>query len=108
MKAKKMTVFTGTILEDEAVLTFAELCWNCQASSEQVLHMVEQGVITPVQGRSQREWRFDRRALIRMDKAQRLQHDLYINPAGAALVLELLEEIDRLRAQLDRHINMEL
>lgn len=34
--------------------------------------------------------------------AQRLEQDLGVNIAGAALALELLEELERLRARLHR------
>ena len=38
--------------------------------------------------------------MLRLVRALNLQRDLDINPAGAALALELLDEIDHLRERL--------
>ena len=42
-----------------------------------------------------------------MHRVIRLQHDLRVNLAGAALALDLLDEIDQLRARL-RALDQEL
>jgi chaperone modulatory protein CbpM len=44
---------------------------------------------------------FNDQALVRAGKARRLQRDLGLEGAGLALVLDLLDEIQRLRARLD-------
>ncbi len=100
MNAKKVNIVSGYILEEESVLTLAELCWTCQAPAETIIRMVDHGVITPVEGNTSRRWRFHRSALIRADKALRLKHDLGVNLAGSALALELLDEITILRQQI--------
>lgn len=46
------------------------------------------------------DWRFDSRALKRLQKTIHLQRDLRVNLAGAALVLDLLEEVEELRRKL--------
>ena len=35
--------------------------------------------------------------------ASRLQRDLGVNTAGAALAIDLMEQLERLRAELGRH-----
>ena len=78
-------------------LTSAELCLRCHLSLEQLKELVDEGVIEPllwVEG----QWRFQAASLIRVHHALRLQRDLGVNGAGAALALELFDELKRLRA----------
>jgi chaperone modulatory protein CbpM len=56
----------------------------------------EEGIAEP-EGSSWEDWRFGARALKRSQLALRLQCDLRVNAAGAALALDLLEELARLR-----------
>jgi len=63
--------------------------------------MAEEGVIEPV-GRSPERWRFRGASLRRLRCAQRLQEDLGVNTAGIALVLDLMDELEQLRARLGR------
>lgn len=95
-------VLTGHILEETSEVSLSELCRCCNLSAETMIKFVEQGVISPVQGQSASQWRFHSSSLVRADKAMRLKRDLNINLAGSALVLELLDEINQLRAQLQR------
>jgi len=61
--------------------------------------MVEEGLLVP-EGADPREWRFGGDALWRARRALRLAHDLRLNWPGAALALELLDEIEALRRAL--------
>jgi chaperone modulatory protein CbpM len=63
--------------------------------------MVEHGVIDPVGGEPA-EWRFVGVSLRRVRITRNLQRDLGVNTPGAALALELLEELEELRARLRR------
>ena len=103
MNAKKVSIVSGYILEEESALTLAELCWTCQTPAETIIRMVSHGVIAPIEGNSSRHWRFHRSDLIRADKALRLKRDLGINLAGTALALELLDEIDALKTKLNHN-----
>ena len=51
-------------------------------------------------GDEQVHWRFSASCLRRARIAQRLECDLGVNLAGAALALELLDEVERLSAKL--------
>jgi chaperone modulatory protein CbpM len=66
-----------------------------------VYELVEEGIIDPL-GREPSGWRFRWTSVRRVRCALRLEHDLGVNLAGAALALDLLEELTRLRAQLRR------
>jgi len=95
-------VLTGHILEETSEVSLSELCRCCNLSAETMIKFVEQGIISPSQGQSVNQWRFHSSSLVRADKAMRLRRDLNVNLAGSALVLELLDEIHHLRAQLQR------
>jgi chaperone modulatory protein CbpM len=92
-------VLTGVLLDDSTVVTMTELCQSCVVTSEAVLEMVEYGILEP-RGDSPPRWSFRATSLRRVTTARRLQHDLGVNLAGAALALDLLERIERLEARL--------
>jgi len=100
-RERRTTAMVGTIMEDEVVLSLAELCRASRLTAERVIEFAHEGVIDPVGG-SPETWSFSGISLSRIRCAQRLQDDLGVNMAGAALVLDLLDELDRLRARLDR------
>ncbi|MFM0053868.1 chaperone modulator CbpM [Caballeronia grimmiae] len=89
----------GEIVEEEVEFTFVELCRVSGASEEQLTMWTSEGAFEP-RGARPEEWRFSGAALRRVRTANRLAHDLEINAAGIALALDLLDEIDTLRAQL--------
>lgn len=91
---------SGYLLDETVTLTLAEISWACRVHEERIIELVNEGVIEPVP--RAREWTFPATQLRRARKAIRLQRDLDINPAGAALVLDLLEEVEVLRARLRR------
>ncbi len=91
--------FAICILEEQTQLTLADLCRACAVHDEQIIALVDVGVLEP-QGREPGHWRFGGASLHRARRALRLQRDLDIDLAGAALAVELLEEIDTLRARL--------
>lgn len=89
------------VLDDDYQLTLGDLCRICGISAEQVLALVEEGVIEPA-GQDPGRWRFHSVCIRRVRCAYRLNRDLGVNLAGAALAVQLLEEIDQLRARLRR------
>jgi chaperone modulatory protein CbpM len=93
------TQFSICILEEQTGLTLADLCRACAVHDEQIIALVDVGVLEP-QGREPARWRFSGANLYRARKALRLQRDLDIDLAGAALALQLLDEIESLRRRL--------
>jgi chaperone modulatory protein CbpM len=89
----------GVILDEQAQLTLEELSRACAAQAELIIELVEEGVVAPI-GREPHSWRFTGAHMRRARRALRLQRDLDVNPAGAALALQLLDEIEALRARL--------
>ncbi|SAL75561.1 Chaperone modulatory protein CbpM [Caballeronia terrestris] len=88
----------GEIVEEEVEFTLVELCRVSGASEEQLTMWISEGAFEP-RGVRPEEWRFGGAALRRVRTASRLARDLEINAAGIALALDLLDEIDALRAQ---------
>lgn len=101
MKQELLTLLSGDIVEEDVELTLAELCHICHISAEQVFELVEQGLVEPF-GRTPSRWRFQGYSVKRVRCARRLERDLGVNTAGAALALELLDEIEQLRVRLRR------
>ena len=87
----------GVVLDERAVLTLGELCAACGTHAEVVIELVEEGIIEPVR-RDEANLYFHGYALVRARRAIRLVRDLRVNLPGAALVLDLLDELDALRA----------
>jgi chaperone modulatory protein CbpM len=93
---------TGVILEEQVELTLAEVSRSCAVHAQYIIELVEEGVLVPV-GREQRTWRFTGGQVRRAGIALRLQRDLGVNLAGVALALELLDELNGLRARVSRN-----
>lgn len=87
------------LVGDDDLIPLSSLASACQVPAERVLELVAQGVIEPVGGGSQ-QWLFQSVSIRRVRCAERLRKDLGVNTAGAALALDLLDEIRQLRARL--------
>ncbi len=99
-------LFTGVIVYDDQLVSLTELCRNYALSAEQLLSMVEYGIIEPLDFQlSHIQWQFTGNSTLRVQRALRLQHDLDLNIAGAALAIELLDEIKLLRDRLSHKNN---
>ena len=101
MSNTNITVVHGVLVEDEVQVTLVELCRACAADTEQVIALVDEGLLTP-SGAAAPEWRFGGATLQRARAALRLRRDLELSAAGTALVLDLLDQIEALRAQIHR------
>jgi chaperone modulatory protein CbpM len=86
--------------DQHGALTLEDLCRACAVQSEVVLAMLEEGVIEPAEGQTPESWRFTAIQVHHVSVAWRLQRDLGVNLPGAALALQLLDEVETLRAQL--------
>jgi len=92
----------GVVVEEELRFTLVELSQACRVDAAQLTVLVHEGVIEPEQGDAPDAWQFSGPALQRARAALRLSHDLELGAAGTALVLDLLDEIDDLKARLRR------
>ena len=90
-----------TVVEDELQMNLAELARACRAREEQIHVWVVEGVLQPL-GESPSTWRFAGASLRRAKLAITLTRELEINTPGVALALDLMDEIEELRARLRR------
>jgi hypothetical protein len=94
-----LEIMTGTLIDDDRLLTLANLCRACGVPAEVINDMIEFGIIEP-SGDVAAHWQFAGGCLWRVTTVVRLQRDLEVNLAGAALALDLIEEARELRRQL--------
>ena len=94
-------ILSGYIIEDETRMTLRQLCDACVVPAEYIIELVAEGFIEPT-GLERSHWCFNGVTIKRVQKAKRLQQDLGINLAGVALAIELIDEIEDLRARLGR------
>ena len=86
---------TATPLTDET-LTLADVCRACGGDAAGAIALIEEGVIVACA-----EQEFSIASLRRLRTALRLHRELQLNAAGAALAVDLLEEIERLRTKIE-------
>ncbi len=101
MEEQSTVILDGIIVEEKARLTLRELCDACAVPADFICELVDEGMLEP-SGLEKSHWYFTGFSLHRVRRAQRLQQDLGINLAGVALALDLLDEVEQLRAQVNR------
>ena len=92
-------ILSGDLIEQDMEFTVQELCHSCMLQLNHVVELVQEGVLDPCSG-NRTQWRFKASSIRRVRTAMRLQRDLGVNLAGAALALELLDRI----AELESHL----
>jgi chaperone modulatory protein CbpM len=99
MSSTEDQALPGAIFEESAVLTVQDLSRMCAVDERHIVEYVEEGVLSVVEMNTA-EWHFTGAALRRARLALRLERDLELNLAGVALALELIEELQRLRREV--------
>ena len=99
MSSPEDQALLGAIFEESAVLTVKDLSRMCAVDEQHIVEFVEEGVLNVVEMNTA-EWHFTGAALRRARLALRLERDLELNLAGVALALELIEELQRLRREV--------
>jgi chaperone modulatory protein CbpM len=100
MSSSDDQALSGAIFEESALLTVKDLSRICAVDERHIVEFVEEGVLNVVEVAAA-EWHFTGATLRRARLALRLERDLEINLAGVALALELMEELERLRRELE-------
>lgn len=104
MPADRPPELSGIVLDEQNALTLTELSSACAVQTGYIIEMVDEGLLTPEVAADENNpqlWRFTGIQVRRARTAMRLQSDLGINLAGVALALQLLDEIESLRALLE-------
>lgn len=97
MAGKDITMVS---IEAQSELSFDELCEACHVSPDFIRELIEYGAIEP-QGISIEVWRFNPEHMRRIQTVKRLQHDLDVNLPGAALAIDLMDQIEAMQVQLE-------
>lgn len=90
---------SAMLLDESVQLSLEEVCAAARVSEDLVVEIVAEGIVEPT-GVEPAQWRFSGVALTRVQRVVRLQQEFDVNLPGAALALELLEEVERLRRAL--------
>jgi chaperone modulatory protein CbpM len=101
MSKAEGSITHAAIVETEVQFSLPELSRVCGVEMTLLESLVQEGVLTPL-GDSPAQWRFEGSVLPRARTAARLVKDLELSAPGAALVLDLCDEIEALKAQLRR------
>jgi chaperone modulatory protein CbpM len=87
--------------EPTDILTLEELCAACALEREWLVVRVQEGLI-PASGTTDTEWRFTTTTLTRVRRMREIESTYEAAPELAALVADMLEQMDELRARLKR------
>lgn len=93
----------AVIIDETVTYSLRELCESCGVHAERVIEMVDYGIVEPLGGSPER-WQFHGESVFRIRKAVNLCEDLGLNLAGASLALELLDELEQLRRELQHNM----
>jgi chaperone modulatory protein CbpM len=99
MSSSEDQALSGAIFEESTLLTVKDLSRMCAVDERHIVEFVEEGVLNVVEINTT-EWHFTGAALRRTRLALRLERDLELNLPGVALALELMEELEHLRREL--------
>ena len=84
-----------------ACLTLEQLCAAAALDRDWLVRRVEEGLL-PASGTLVAEWRFSAVHVTRARRMHEIERTYEAAPELAALVADLLEELDELRARLER------
>jgi chaperone modulatory protein CbpM len=94
------SIAVGVCLTDDAALEIDAFAAACGTEVEFVRLLVDEGLVKPTV--EQPAWRFGGDELARVRRIRRLQRDFEANLQSVAVMLDLIDEIERLRAHLQR------
>lgn len=88
------------VLIDETALTLEELARACAVERDWVVQRVRTGILMECASDDCVSWRFTSADLVRARRLCQIERDFEANDDVAALVVDLSEEISRLRRKL--------
>ncbi len=94
------SIAVGVCLTDDEALEIDAFAAACGAEVEFVRLLVDEGLVKPIVERP--AWRFGGDELARVRRIRRLQRDFEANLQSVAVMLDLIDEVERLRAHLQR------
>ncbi len=92
-----VVIVSGVCLGEQEWLELEAFARACEVEQDFVRQLVEEGLVQPAL-----PWRFGGDELARVRRIRRLQRDFEANLQSVAVMLDLLDEIERLRLELHR------
>jgi chaperone modulatory protein CbpM len=93
-------IYEARVVDDTVSLHVDELCQRLRVERQWIVELVELGALEPSAGEEPSAWEISLTDVPRVRAMSRLVADLGVNLAGAAIILELVEERRRLLQQL--------
>ena len=90
----------GVCLVDEHALDLDAFAAACGTEARVILQLVDEGLLRPLALLP--AWRFGGEELVRVRRIRRLQRDFEANLQSVAVMLDLIDEVERLRGALHR------
>ena len=94
-------ILMGDVMEG-VCLSLEQVAVACAVEHEWLIRHINEGLFTGVEN-NDGNWRFSSASLTRVRRMWRLERDFDALPELAALVADMLEEMDDLRARLRRY-----
>jgi chaperone modulatory protein CbpM len=94
-------IVAAELLDERVEFTLRDVTRLCGVAPDELMELIAEGIVDP-RGPEPRAWRFTGTSVVRIQTALRLERDLGLNRAGAALVLQLLDDVQELRRRLRR------
>lgn len=94
------TVVVGVCLTDDQALDVESFALACGTDIHFVQQLVDEGLVQPAT--PQPDWRFSGEQITRVRRIRRLQRDFEANLQSVAVMLDLIQENERLRGLLQR------
>ena len=96
------TILTAVVVDDDAALTLEELAQACAVEPDWVVARVRTGILLDERASAEHStvWRFTSADLVRARRLCQIERAFEANDDVAALVVDLSEEIRRLRGKL--------
>jgi len=86
--------------DTEATYTLDTIATLTGVASQTILHYQERGLISPVAGHEVDPRQFDDEALRTLRRIEHLRCSCEMNVSGLKLILDLMNEVERLRAEV--------
>lgn len=104
---EKQTIITAVLVDEQMTVSLVEVCKQYHISEQMLLEMIDHGLVQQTSMHHQ-TIHIDTLTLARIQSACRLHDDLGVNIPGAVLALELLDELEQIRDELQilkRHVH---
>jgi chaperone modulatory protein CbpM len=98
MSERETEIYEAMLWDDETTVTLKEVVQRCGVEEQLIQEMVEYGIIEPLRD-TEPQWQFHGTCLRRVTTVVRLQRDLGVNLPGAALALDLMDQLNASRGR---------